>query len=141
MIFKTFEEFLLEKLIIPNLKNGLNKRRHTLPQVRDFDQFKEDLKSEKISISPVEEHNPRDLTPTQSNFNEEKVEKMISGSFWDEKPIVISNDDYVIDGHHRWLAAVKLKKNIKACTVDLSAEELLQFLKGKSYVEKNTINQ
>lgn len=66
---------------------------------------------------------------------------MISEDGWKSKPIIVSNDDYVIDGHHRWLAAAKLNEKIPARVVDKTAEELLDFVKDKSYIEKRTIKQ
>ena len=57
------------------------------------------------------------LIPTQKEINEDKalkiMEKMLKQKFSKKNPIVISKDNYILDGHHRW-AALKLlkKKNI-----------------------------
>lgn len=41
---------------------------------------------------------------------------------------VVSNDDYIIDGHHRWLSAllVNPEMSVHCLTVDLSAADLLE---------------
>ena len=52
--------------------------------------------------------NPADIKPTQAEFSPVKVEKAANfkGS---ERPILISADNRVVDGHHQWLA--KLDSN------------------------------
>lgn len=137
----TFEEYLLEVLNVPNLSDGLKKRRHTMPQLTDFDSFVTDLKENDIAIKGPISRNPKDLTPTQSNFNEDKVRSMIEDGVWDKKPIIVSNDDYVVDGHHRWLAASEENAKVECRIVDMTANDLLEFLKGKDYVEKKTISE
>ena len=43
-----------------------------------------------------------ELKPTQSQFNPEKISNM--NSVAKSMPILVSKDNYVLDGHHRWLA-------------------------------------
>lgn len=43
------------------------------------------------------------LKATQKEINSEKVEKM-RGKNLGGKPILVSKDSYVLDGHHRWAA-------------------------------------
>ena len=137
---KSFEQYLLEVLDVPNIDAGLKKRRHTMPQLSDFDAFVKDLKNEDIGMSDSS-MKPSDLTPTQSNFNEDKVKSMVTEGNWKSKPIIVSKDGYVIDGHHRWLAANEAGSKVACRVIDLNAEDLLQFVDGKSYVEKKGINE
>ena len=126
-------------MIIPNEDKGLGKRRHAMPQLADFAAFKKDLDDNDIALVdiriPAEE-----LAPTQGNFNEEKVE-FLRKQKKKGKPIITSNDDYVIDGHHRWLAAAQDGEEIDCRVVDLTADELLAFLKGKDYVEFKALKE
>lgn len=48
---------------------------------------------------------PSKLKPTQAEFNPEKVQaaREHTGS---ERPILISSDGHVVDGHHQWIAAL-----------------------------------
>ena len=137
----TFEKFLAEKLTVPNLDDGMGKKRHGMPQLKEFDAFKADLEASKIVMKPVSARRPESLTPTQSNFSEEKVKKMVEDDNWHTKPIIISKDNYVVDGHHRWLAACETKRNIDVRQVDLTAADILGFLKDKDYVVKEGIKE
>ncbi len=49
--------------------------------------------------------NPTKLKPTQAEYSPEKVQaaREYAGS---ERPILISSDNHVIDGHHQWVAAL-----------------------------------
>lgn len=134
-----FEDWLTERLSIPNGADGKGKMRHTLPQIRDFEAFTKDLEDNGIKMS-TKLLKPSDLAPTQSNFNEEKVDDMIAAGGWEKKPIISSSDKFVVDGHHRWLAATKTKMPIKSRVVDMSCDGLLKFLKDKPYCEKVGIN-
>lgn len=139
-MFKTFFEFLNEEMRVPNIHKSLGRLRHGMPQLGKFDDFMADLKKNKVK-STLETIEPKKLIPTQKNFNQEKVDKMIADGGWDKKPIISSKDNYVVDGHHRWLAAHQSKKKVQSRVIDMNAEDLLDFLDGKEYVEKKKINE
>lgn len=119
-----------------------------MPQLTKFDDFCRDLDENNISLTN-QDRKPSDLIPTQKNFNQEKVDKIKEKAGWSRgipsvmmgHPIIISRDDYVVDGHHRWLAAHQLNVHVSCRTVGMDAEDLLEFLKGKDYIEKKTINE
>lgn len=124
---------------IPNLDDGLGKNRYHLPQLTNFDAFHKDLTDSGHQLG----HDyvvPKTLTPTQKHFNQEKVDKLKANG-WGDKGIIVSKDNYVIDGHHRWLAAHQKGEKIKARVTSLKCDELLDFLKGKDYVEKKTLDE
>jgi len=124
---------------VPNLDDGMGKRRCDMPQLTNFDAFHKDLTDAGHSLS----HDfvkPDTLTPTQKHFNQEKVDKLKANG-WGDKGIIISQDDHVIDGHHRWLAAHQKGEKIKARRTSLKADDLLDFVKGKPYVEKKKLNE
>lgn len=143
----SFTQYLFE-MAIPNLKDSMGKMRHTMPQFSDFEAFLKDLSENNIMVSNTERI-PSDLTPTQKNFNESKVETLKAKASWTSTeppvlnglPIVVSQDDYVIDGHHRWLCAHALGTAIKCHVIGMKAEDLLEFLKNKPYVFHKTINE
>lgn len=137
-----FETYILEKLSVPNLESSdIQKRRHTMPQLTNFDAFKQDLNAARIGLSQPRKVQPLILIPSQTNFSEEKVNRIADAGAHNDKPIIISKDGYVIDGHHRWLASCKLKCMQLARTVAMSAEETFNFLKGKDYVETKRVNE
>ena len=48
---------------------------------------------------------PQKLHPSQKEIYKSKVDKIISKSDpYTIKPIIISSDNYIVDGHHRWIA-------------------------------------
>lgn len=50
------------------------------------------------------------LKATQSELNTEKIagmmDKILAGNTIGDEPIFVSNDDYIVDGHHRWAATI-----------------------------------
>lgn len=127
---KSFDQYLVELAM-----------RHTLPQVRDLEAFRENLIDGKVGFKEDVKLSPKTLKPTQSNFNQEKVDRIIQAKSMTNKPVVVSSDNKIIDGHHRWMAAKQTKTDIRAWVVDLSCDELQSFLKGKPYCEKRGINE
>ncbi len=61
-----------------------------------------DIRIESISINNIK--------PTQEDFIPEKVDSIVKSinSGNSVPPITISADNYIVDGHHRWLAAKKI---------------------------------
>ena len=48
---------------------------------------------------------PQKLHPSQKEIYKSKVDTIISKSDpYTIKPIIISSDNYIVDGHHRWVA-------------------------------------
>lgn len=88
--------------------------RRALPQIDDIDKFIKFCKS--YDISSIYTHIPANkLIPIQQEINPEKVNQMafddksvkVSHPYVirdDEKPIIISLNKYILDGHHRWVS-------------------------------------
>jgi hypothetical protein len=57
------------------------------------------------------------------------------------KPIIVSHDDKIIDGHHRWEACRQAGCEVKTRKTSLKADELFDFVKGKPYVEKKGLHE
>ena len=80
--------------------------REDMPQVNKKDLkpaisklLKAGLKVSKGMISPMNLH------PSQEDIHRAKVDSIISKSDpYTIKPIIISSDNYIVDGHHRWIA-------------------------------------
>jgi len=76
----------------------------------------------------------RKLKAVQHEFSDEGVEKMMSKKGGDngttrEKPLLVSQDNYIIDGHHRWLAAYNLGETIPIIRFSTSVKELLKLVR------------
>lgn len=70
-----------------------------------------------------------DLKPSQAEISRVRVEGLIEDGVINkmEVPIVVSKNDYVIDGHHRWAAFRKAapKKPINAVVIDAPVKDIL----------------
>lgn len=68
------------------------------------------------------------LKPTQSEFNAENIEYLrreILGGRDNGSRIVVSSDNRVIDGHHRWAVKAQHKLPVDILRVDLPVDQLL----------------
>lgn len=70
------------------------------------------------------------LKSSQSEFDFSKVLNIIFTDK-DNDPLIVSNDDYVLDGHHRWLATHNDpdKSHVQAYVIDLPILELYRVAK------------
>jgi len=116
-----------ETITVPKKKNTLGVRRIDMPQVKakymqDFLQYmrKNEAKVEKLEVDP------KQLKAIQGEFDKEKIaaniEKMKQSPL---KPIIISKDGYVVDGNHRWLAAMNAGVKIPAYRISIKGMKLL----------------
>lgn len=123
-----YKRNLEEEIEIPEI--GMTFSRALMPQIKgdQMTKFLKHLQDNDVDYRtkklPV-----KDLKATQSEFDLSKVDQMI-GQRNDIK-IVVSNDNYIMDGHHRWLADYNTDKNCKinAIVVDLPILELMRLAK------------
>jgi ParB-like chromosome segregation protein Spo0J len=57
------------------------------------------------------------LRPSQNEINRDRVDSVIadikSGKISHKNPIVVSEDGFIVDGHHRWAAYKKHNPELK----------------------------
>lgn len=131
---------LEEEIEIPEI--GLTFSRALMPQIKgsEMPNFLKHLSDNNVDhrtkMLPV-----KILKATQSEFDLTKVDQLI-GQRNDTK-IVVSNDNYILDGHHRWLADYNTNKNskIKAIVIDLPILELMRIAKEFSGVEYRPLSE
>ena len=118
------------------LDYGLKMTREELPQIKSTDvpEFIEWVENQDIAIDRDPSMNPKDLTPTQKEINLEKVAGMVAEkgleSLASDKPVMISGDNYLIDGHHRWYALVDNDyPEISVVQIGLSVKDLISLVK------------
>ena len=46
-----------------------------------------------------------------------------------KKPVIASQDNYIIDGHHRWLVAMNTRDSVEVFKIDIDADELLDLVR------------
>ncbi len=129
--FKDFEASI-DATIKSIEKHSLGIPRAEMPQVdeKDFKEFFEylDNKGVKHKLTTM---NADDLKATQKDFNPSGVKHMLTVEPSRlEKPLLVSNDNYLIDGHHRWTALriMTKGKKIKVYRIDLPIRKALDVI-------------
>ena len=76
--------------------------------------------------SQITEVKPTQLKPTQNEYSPAKVEKARKFEGGD-RSILVSSDNYVVDGHHQWVAALHDRPGepMKVIRIDAPIKELL----------------
>jgi hypothetical protein len=125
------EELRVQK---PQAKDTLGIRREYMPQVasKDYPELFIFLQKAgaKLSNKMVAAH---ELKPIQKEFSDQGVTKSIGkGLSLEQKPLIMSSDGYIIDGHHRWLSVIntKPKKKIPVIRVNVPVRKLLALVKA-----------
>lgn len=83
------------------------------------------------------------LTHSQETVNKEKVRNIIRDIKRGKKipPLIISNDNYIVDGHHRWIAYKLLDSNmiIKVIRINLpKPESIIAYKKVENEIKSNS---
>jgi ParB-like chromosome segregation protein Spo0J len=127
---KKFRTYIAElKVERPNAKDTLGIKRDKMPQVRskDYDELIAHLKKNGVSVQKKSVKATK-LKATQSDFNVDKIVDKISSikTLGKAKPLIVSSDSYIIDGHHRWLAAKNVGGSIDVMQSNVKVKELLK---------------
>lgn len=105
--------------------------RDLMPQIKDPHDFLDELELQGISHG-IETLDPSTLKSTQSEFDANKVYDMMS-DHGEKRPIITSQDGYVLDGHHRWLEAANKGEKVEGHVCHCGILELLHH--AKRYVK------
>lgn len=139
---KTFRQFILEKVEVPSKSKTLGIDRKDMPQIdsKHTSDFISYLKKNGVSSSKKRVDSNK-LKATQHQFHKEKIQRLMDymdDGTYDEKHILVSKDNYVMDGHHRWLAHKNTGKDINIHHVDTNAKDLIGMMHEypKSYTKK-----
>ena len=94
---------MYEEIIEPEVH--LDIPREAMPQIdgKDIEDFMSYLSDIGVSYEEVEVPVSQ-LIPSQNELDTEKADKIWNEGNAGTNPIMISADNYVLDGHHRWLA-------------------------------------
>lgn len=122
--------------------------RRDMPQVTGEHQeaYEAYLKKNNVSFRDSEEK-VKNLKPTQMEINNEKVESMMKraknvGTRWLKRPILVSSDNYILDGHHRWATLLRMDENEEMDIVKLGKpiKEILELTKKFPKVQYRDID-
>lgn len=119
--------------------------RINMPQITKslYNEFINDLKLNNISYKRLNVK-AGELNPTQGEFNQDKINNIkasIKDKTYIHSPLLVAGgENHIVDGHHRW-AAFDKDDYIPIDHVDLSFEDLYDFLQNKPYVLQRDIKQ
>lgn len=147
--FKKLENYLIDKYVYSNyskllyemnfetinedtikyISKSLGVSRSKMPQInsKDITDFVKYLKDKGVSVSPSVIDVSK-VGMTQKDINVDKVKDLLGVEKSNlAKPVIISKDNYILDGHHRVVALYNIDKNFKLKTikVDLGIKDLL----------------
>tara|TARA_Y100000004_G_scaffold190984_1_gene249013 strand:+ start:241 stop:2883 length:2643 start_codon:yes stop_codon:yes gene_type:complete len=125
-----FAEYGVKISNIKDLENSLGINRENMPQIRSFhfNDFLEQLDEDNIKHS-YEIIESKKLKPTQSQVNVDKADKLTK-EFVDARFLIASNDNYILDGHHRWYYGIKNDGISKVLRIDMPIDELIDYAKA-----------
>jgi hypothetical protein len=136
-----FKQYLGEKVDLPGESKIGDINRKDMPQIdtKHLGEFTDYLKEKGVDVSEIQ-LDANKLKASQNQFHKAKIEKMMD-SIEDGKKmksIVVSSDNYVIDGHHNWIAHMNLGKEVPAIKFDVKREKLIDYMMEfpKSYTKK-----
>lgn len=120
-------------------QSGLNYSRKMMPQLGPLEAFLKNLDGHGIKhkIEIVDSHK---LKASQGEFNKDIIANIMVAPKQVKSGVIISNDNYVLDGHHRWLAAYNKDEKIKVVRVDLPILELIRLVKSFDNTSYKCIN-
>jgi ParB-like chromosome segregation protein Spo0J len=99
-----------------------------MPQISNHEQSDviRSLKEEGIECELLKLF-PEQIRHSQSKVNKEKVRSIIRDVLSGKSipPIFISEDNFVIDGHHRWIAFKIINEPIKCIKIGLPQKEAI----------------
>ena len=123
------------KIVKPDPKDTKGVKRSDMPQVSkaDYPEFFEYLKANGATFEMQRDIPANTFKSTQGEFSDSGVErsmtKLLKGA--KKKPIIVSQDNYIIDGHHRWLVAMNLgNSTVDTIKISMDADELLALVKA-----------
>lgn len=135
---KLVRESINEKKTLKQLKEqftiGLTFARNEMPQVGASKTFVQYMKSNGIDCTR-QKLDPSELKSSQMEFDRSKVDGLKQKP--SSNPIIVSNDGYVVDGHHRWLADSEMGRKCDSYIVDLPILDLLHKAKHYTAMELN----
>jgi len=125
-------------------RKGLGIPRAEMPQIRSYDvkEFVDSLKEKGIDVDKKKIRAGK-LKPTQLELNPEKVAALKGKPSAADKRIIVSNDGFIMDGHHRWagVLADDPDNKIRAYKVDLPMKELLKEARAFPKATKQDIKE
>lgn len=131
MKIRELDESIVKELRIekPDEEDTFGIPRKEMPQIKeeDYPEFFAYLKDHGVSITD-DTVPARSLKPIQKEFSDKGVVKALMLRK-NDKPVIASSDNYIVDGHHRWLGAVNTRRPVSIIRADIPISKLLGLVK------------
>lgn len=113
-------------------EHSLNIARENMPQVgKHLGHFLTHLKDQGVEHTR-EMVAPKEMKATQADFSKDIIRSVMKRKP-DLQPVLMSHDNYILDGHHRWLAAYNTNKNKPVPVIRIHTGILDLLGKAKQY--------
>lgn len=119
---KTFKQFITEDQF---RFSAFLVARLNMPQIKTISHFENYVQHLGINTSYIKVV-PTDFRPTQVDFDQSKVDRIVAQREITSKPIIGSTDGYILDGHHRYRASLQTETEVNILVVDLDINKLLK---------------
>jgi GNAT superfamily N-acetyltransferase len=148
-VYSKYSKLLYENRLnedtVKHITKSLGVSRKDMPQInsKDVGEFVKYLKDKGVSVSSSV-INVSKVGMTQKDINVDKVRDLLGVEKANlAKPVIISKDNYILDGHHRVAALYNIDKDfrLKTIKVDLGIRDLLKTAKGFPKVSYKNINE
>ena len=120
------------KIVKPDSVDTKGLKRSQMPQIHkdDYNEFIDYLKDNGAEFTK-QTMPAKQLKATQGEFSDKGVMKQIDKQLRGEarKPVIASQDNFIIDGHHRWLVAWNTGDTVDVFKVNMDADKLLKLVK------------
>ena len=118
------------KIVKPDPKDTMGVKRTEMPQIAtdDYPAFMDYLKDNGATFSK-ETVPAKSLKAIQGEFSDQGVEKALRKRKL-KKASIVSSDNYIIDGHHRWIAALNTGADVDIIRVNMPGKQLLKLVKN-----------
>lgn len=137
---KTLQEL---KVYIPTGSDKGSITRKNMPQIdwKHLNDLLIHLKDDYGISHSKKNEDPHKLKAAQSEFSKQGVEQSIGkGVSKSVKPLLVGSDNKIVDGHHRWLAAVNTNvKSLPIIRFNRSASEVIKSIKTFNKVKYRSI--
>lgn len=119
------------KIQKPDSSSTKGIKRADMPQIanKDYPEFIDYLQDNGAEFTK-QTMPAKALKATQGEFSDKgvlkQIQKYIDGA--PKKPVIASEDNYIIDGHHRWLVAWNTGDTVEVYKVNMEADELIKLV-------------
>ena len=129
---------LIEQIYTPPKHLGFT--RNNMPQIEDDrqEEFLQHLEDQGIKYKKTK-MKVSDITPAQKEIRSDIATKLFKdNSSKLKKPLVVSSDNYLMDGHHRWLAFYQDNQNtqVDVYKIDTTGKKLIDLMKKFDPIRK-----